>query len=70
MSGQYWEEYSCGCVSPKSSKKNLLGYCSRHGNDRRALYKGDMPADEATLDIHRRTYAAIRAAALAAEEET
>ena len=57
---KWWEEYACGCVSKNSrTKKALLGYCFQHGSDRRALYKNDLPADEQTRDIHRRTFAAI-----------
>jgi hypothetical protein len=55
---RWWEEYSCGCVSKKvSSKKDLLGYCPIHGNDRRALYKDFVPADETNIRLHRRAIA-------------
>jgi len=36
---KYFEVYrKCGCVSPVSAKKYLLGYCPKHGNDRAELY--------------------------------
>lgn len=57
---KWWEEYECGCISKNSrTKKALCGYCPEHGDDRRALYKDGLPADEQTRDIHRRTFAAI-----------
>ncbi len=27
------EEYECGCADEVDRKRDLLGYCSRHGND-------------------------------------
>lgn len=38
---KYFEEYKCGCVSPNSSKKDLLGYCDKHGADRINIYRAD-----------------------------
>ena len=39
-SGMKWvEEYSCGCFGSAPSKKRLVGYCAKHGHDRRNLYK-------------------------------
>lgn len=36
----WWEEYRCGCVSETERyKKDLLGYCSKHGENRRYAYK-------------------------------
>ncbi len=36
----YWvEEYGCGCVSDSPTKKRLLGYCAKHGDSRRNLFK-------------------------------
>lgn len=35
----WWEEYHCGCVSETTRrKKDLLGYCKIHGNDRRQIF--------------------------------
>lgn len=54
MSREWWEEYACGCVSPKAtSEKRLLGYCPKHGADRRSLYKGMVPMDDETRRKHR-----------------
>ena len=33
------EEYSCGCSSEANLKRDLLGFCAIHGNDRRGIYK-------------------------------
>lgn len=36
----WWEEYGCGCVSDTvRRKKDLLGYCKYHGNDRRRIHR-------------------------------
>lgn len=36
----WWEEYKCGCVSETvPRKKDLLGYCKHHGDDRRAIHR-------------------------------
>lgn len=35
----WFEEYRCGCVSEITRfKKDLLGYCSRHGENRRLAW--------------------------------
>lgn len=35
----WWEEYHCGCVSETVKlKRNLLGYCGTHGDNRRRAY--------------------------------
>jgi hypothetical protein len=36
----WFEEYeNCGCVSETvKTKKELLGYCLKHGNNRRKIY--------------------------------
>lgn len=61
MARDWWEEYTCGCVSAKAtSEKKLLGYCAKHGTDRRALYRGFVPADERTRRIHRETLDALK----------
>ena len=50
---KWFEEYRCGCVSEDAPrKKDLLGYCSVHGEDRRALYKDDAPANKHTKGVH------------------
>lgn len=36
----YFEEYACGCVSDtEKRRKDLLGYCAIHGDDRRRVFK-------------------------------
>ncbi len=36
----WWEEYRCGCVSETvKRKKDLLGYCPKHGEDRRHVHQ-------------------------------
>ena len=36
------EGYRCGCSSDAKRKKDLLGYCAKHGDDRDELYyKGE-----------------------------
>ena len=32
------EGYRCGCSADASLKRELLGYCKDHGEDRRELY--------------------------------
>jgi len=35
----WWEEYRCGCVSKTvKRKKDLLGYCGKHGDSRRQVF--------------------------------
>jgi hypothetical protein len=35
----WFEEYHCGCVSDTERfKKDLLGYCGKHGDNRRRAY--------------------------------
>ncbi len=35
----YFEEYACGCVSQiVRYKKDLVGYCAKHGSDRRKVW--------------------------------
>ena len=35
----WWEEYSCGCTSDTvKRKRDLLGYCGKHGGDRKNIY--------------------------------
>ena len=35
----WFEEYACGCCSETvRAKKDLLGYCGKHGDDRRHLH--------------------------------
>lgn len=35
----WFEEYRCGCVSEiVKTTKDLLGYCGKHGDDRRRIY--------------------------------
>lgn len=36
----YWEEYRCGCVSETvKRKRELVGYCPKHGDNRRHAHK-------------------------------
>ncbi|MDF3052609.1 MAG: hypothetical protein K0S19_714 [Geminicoccaceae bacterium] len=40
MSVGWFEEYGCGCVSEVVSRKaDLPGYCGRHGDDRRGVFR-------------------------------
>lgn len=32
---RYFEEYKCGCVSKLMAKRDLPGYCPKHGDDKR-----------------------------------
>jgi hypothetical protein len=35
----WWEDYNCGCVSKTViRKKDLLGYCGKHGDSRRQIF--------------------------------
>lgn len=35
----WWEEYRCGCVSETvKHKKDLCGYCPKHGENARHIY--------------------------------
>ena len=35
----WFEEYKCGCCSSAvKTKKELLGYCEKHGSDRIRIY--------------------------------
>lgn len=37
---EYFEEYGCGCVSAyEERKKDLLGYCYKHGDSRRTVFR-------------------------------
>lgn len=36
----WFEEYRCGCISPTVlTKRELLGYCPQHGEDRRGVFR-------------------------------
>lgn len=36
----WFEEYRCGCVSEVvKRKRDLLGYCGKHGEDRRHVHR-------------------------------
>lgn len=36
----FFEEYVCGCISDtEKRRKDLLGYCAKHGADRRHVFK-------------------------------
>ena len=35
----WWEEYRCGCVSKTVRlKRDLVGYCGKHGNSARQVH--------------------------------
>lgn len=37
---KYFEEYRCGCVSESvRRKKDLLGYCAKHGEERIRIHR-------------------------------
>jgi len=36
---EWIEEYHCGCSSSAEIKKYLLGYCSKHGDSIKRIYK-------------------------------
>lgn len=37
---KWFEEYKCGCVSPEVSlKKDLIGYCTKHGENCRHIHQ-------------------------------
>jgi hypothetical protein len=36
---EYFEEYKCGCLSEVvKRRKDLMGYCEKHGSDRRTVW--------------------------------
>lgn len=37
--GKWLEEYGCGCTLVTKYKKELIGYCGIHGQDRINIYK-------------------------------
>jgi hypothetical protein len=41
---RYFEEYKCGCVSKWGPKRDLPGYCEKHGADRIHIYSNKGPA--------------------------
>jgi hypothetical protein len=47
MAKQRWfEDYSCGCVSESvERKRDLLGYCAVHGNERRYVWPESMESE-------------------------
>jgi hypothetical protein len=45
----WWEDYACGCVSETvARKKDLVGYCPVHGEDRRRAWPEEPPPPPAT----------------------
>jgi hypothetical protein len=36
---EWIEEYSCGCSSSTSTRRELLGYCKKHGASRKNIYR-------------------------------
>jgi hypothetical protein len=51
---EYFEEYKCGCVSEvMKRRKDLEGYCGKHGDDRRTVWivpvQTGLPHDPATI---------------------
>lgn len=43
--GMWFETYrQCGCVIEAHRKKDLMGYCAKHGTDRANVYRiGEIP---------------------------
>lgn len=39
--GKWLKEYKCGCLHVTATRKEALGYCAKHGEDRRHIYKLD-----------------------------
>ena len=39
MKVQWIEEYNCGCSQVENRKKDLLGYCGIHGDERKKVTK-------------------------------
>ncbi len=37
--GTWLEEYKCGCTNVTATKREALGYCPDHGEDRRRITK-------------------------------
>lgn len=37
--GVWLEEFKCGCSNVTATKKEALGYCPKHGEDKRHSYK-------------------------------
>jgi len=50
----WWEEYRCGCVSRTvPHKKDLPGYCPRHGENSRGARRDTRVADRSSVkDVH------------------
>lgn len=47
---QWSESYRCGCVSDKvDRKKDLVGYCGQHGEDRNGVFKHLPNEDEGEI---------------------
>ena len=42
----WWEEYHCGCVKEYSFKRECVGYCPVHGENRINLYKVALEAGQ------------------------
>lgn len=43
---EWFEEYACGCVSPTVRlKRELVGYCPKHGADRRGVFKNHVQVE-------------------------
>jgi len=50
MKIQWIEEYNCGCSQVENRKKDLLGYCGIHGDERKRLHKLHFPQGEKPLE--------------------
>lgn len=51
----WWEDYACGCVSQTVlRKRDLLGYCPIHGENRRNVWPAG-PDDETDVVTIRRS---------------
>ena len=50
--GGWFEEYSCGCVSDVvRTKRELVGYCGKHGSNRRHVYPGTGVGAALAIDV-------------------
>lgn len=47
---QWIEEYNCGCSQVEDRKKDLLGYCGIHGNERKRVTKMPVPKGKKPLE--------------------
>ena len=52
---RWFEAYSCGCVSAyERRKKDLLGYCGKHGDERNGIWRVKVSAEEIRKELDAR----------------